>query len=60
MAKKPGRIGEADISDDVLLTAYGEPHGEIATTKLIAELRKRVKLGPEDQEQLGRSDDLTI
>jgi hypothetical protein len=58
MAKKPGRIGEADIAKDVLEIIDEQPGREITTTKLIAELRKRIKLAPEDEEQLeNRQDD---
>ncbi|MER8596220.1 hypothetical protein NKH33_32685 [Mesorhizobium sp. M1182] len=58
MAKKPGRIGEADIGSDVIAIIDAEPHREITTTKLIAELRNRIPLSAEDEEQLnGRNDD---
>lgn len=58
MARKPGRVGEADIAGDVIAIIDAEPHREITTTKLIAELRDRIPLGPEDEEQLeGRNDD---
>ncbi|MER9433234.1 hypothetical protein [Mesorhizobium sp. M0408] len=58
MAKKPGRIGEADIGPDVIAIIDAEPHREITTTKLIAELRNRIPLSAEDEEQLnGRNDD---
>jgi hypothetical protein len=58
MAKKPGRIGEHDISQDVIAIIDGEPNRQITTTKLIAELRKRIPLNAQDQEQLdGRQDD---
>ena len=48
MAKKPGRVGEADISADVLAIIDAEPNREITTTKLVAEMRKRIPLGPGD------------
>lgn len=58
MAKKAGRIGEADIRNAVLNIVRNEPHTEITTTKLISELRKVVPLNPDDEEQLdGRNDD---
>jgi hypothetical protein len=58
MAKKLGRIGESDIGSDVLAIIDAEPNREITTTKLIAELRKRIPLTAEDEEQLdGRNDD---
>lgn len=58
MARKPGRIGEADISRDVLDIIDAEPNREITTTRLIAELRRRLPLSPEDEAQLdGRNDD---
>jgi hypothetical protein len=58
MAKKPGRIGEADISADVLAIVDGQPNREISTTKLISELRKRIPLSAEDEKRLdGRNDD---
>ncbi|MGX5805146.1 hypothetical protein ACWGS9_28430 [Bradyrhizobium sp. Arg314] len=58
MAKKPGRVGEADIGPDVIAIIDAEPGRQITTTKLIAELRKRIPLGAEDEEQLdGRADD---
>lgn len=58
MAKKAGRIGEHDIRNAVLAIISTEPNKEITTTKLIAELRKVVPLGPKDEEQLdGRNDD---
>ena len=58
MAKKPGRVGEADISADVLAIIDAEPNREITTTKLVAEMRKRIPLGPGDQAILdGRKDD---
>ncbi|MCV0394125.1 MAG: hypothetical protein K5872_22870 [Rhizobiaceae bacterium] len=58
MAKKSGRIGEADIRKEVLKIVDAQPNKEISTTKLIAELRKHVPLSPEDEERLeGRNDD---
>ena len=58
MAKKAGRIGEHDIRNIVLDIIGNEPNREITTTKLIAELRDRLPLSPEDEEQLeGRNDD---
>lgn len=58
MAKKAGRIGEHDISRDVLAIIDAEPNREILTSKLIEELRKRIPLSAEDEEQLdGRQDD---
>jgi hypothetical protein len=58
MAKKPGRVGEADIGPDVIAIIDAEPGRQITTTKLIAELRKRIPLSAEDEEQLdGRADD---
>lgn len=58
MAKKLGRVGEADISRFVLDIIDNEPNRQISTTKLIAELRNRVPLSPEDEEMLdGRKDD---
>ncbi|MER9952546.1 hypothetical protein [Mesorhizobium sp. M0047] len=58
MAKKSGRIGEADISKDVLAIIAAEPNREISTTGLIAKLRDRIPLSAEDEEQLeGRQDD---
>ncbi len=58
MARKPGRIGEADIRNEVLKIIDAEPNKEISTTKLIAELRKRMPLSPEDEALLdGRNDD---
>lgn len=58
MARKPGRIGEADISDAVLRIIDAEPNKEISTTRLIAELRNHIPLSPKDEEQLnGRNDD---
>jgi hypothetical protein len=58
MAKKPGRIGEHDISQEVIAIIDGEPNRQITTTKLIAELRKKIPLSVQDQEQLdGRQDD---
>jgi hypothetical protein len=58
MAKKPGRIGEADIGPHVLAIIDVQPNREISTTKLIEELRSRIPLTAEDQEQLdGRNDD---
>jgi hypothetical protein len=58
MARKAGRIGEHDIRNVVLAIIKNEPNREITTTKLIAELRKRLPLSPEDEEQLeGRNDD---
>ncbi|HEV2897628.1 MAG TPA: hypothetical protein VGX71_07295 [Pseudaminobacter sp.] len=58
MAKKSGRVGEADIGSDVIAIVDAEPNREITTTKLIAELRTRIPLSAEDEEQLdGRNDD---
>ncbi|MCA0051641.1 hypothetical protein LB577_32565 [Mesorhizobium sp. B283B1A] len=58
MAKKSGRIGEADISKDVIAIIDAEPKKEISTTRLIAKLRERIPLSAEDEEQLeGRQDD---
>jgi len=58
MARKPGRVGEADIKQAVLDIVDEQPGRAITTSKLIAELRARVKLGPEDEAQLdGRQDD---
>ncbi len=58
MAKKPGRVGEADIGTDVLAIVDAQPGRQITTTKLISELRKRIPLNVEDEEQLdGRNDD---
>lgn len=58
MAKKPGRIGEADIGNDVSEIVDAEPNREITTTKLISELRKRIPLSDEDEEILeNRNDD---
>lgn len=58
MAKKSGRIGEADIGQYVLDIIDAQPGRQITTTKLIAELRKIVPLSAEDEEQLdGRNDD---
>lgn len=58
MAKKPGRVGEADIGPAVVAIVDGEPGRKITTTKLISELRKLIPLSSEDEEQLdGRNDD---
>lgn len=58
MVKKPGRIGESDISKEVLDIIDNEPGRKITTTKLISELRKRIRLSPEDEKILeGRQDD---
>ncbi len=58
MAKKPGRIGESDIANDVIAIIDAEPNREITTTKLIAELRNRIPLSSEDEKLLdGRNDD---
>jgi len=58
MAKKAGRVGEADLSREVLVIIDAEPNREIKTTKLIAELRNRLPLSAEDEKQLdGRNDD---
>ncbi|CCV08703.1 hypothetical protein MESS2_780050 [Mesorhizobium metallidurans STM 2683] len=58
MAKKAGRIGEADISKDVIAIIDAEPNREISTTKLIRTLRQRIPLNAEDEEPLeGRQDD---
>lgn len=58
MARKPGRVGEADIGPDVIAIVDGEPGRQITTTKLISELRSRIPLSVEDEEQLdGRNDD---
>jgi hypothetical protein len=57
-ATKPGRVGEADLRRDVIAVLNGQPRKEITTSKLIKELRNRIKLTPEDEEQLaGRNDD---
>lgn len=56
--KVPGRVGEADIRNDVIAVLQEQPSKEIRTSKLIKELRKRVKLTAADEEQLaGRNDD---
>ncbi|MDX8530117.1 hypothetical protein RFM41_00010 [Mesorhizobium sp. VK25A] len=58
MAKKPGRVGEADIGTAVLAIVDAQPGRQITTTRLIAELRDRIRLNAEDEEQLdGRNDD---
>ncbi|WP_296746048.1 hypothetical protein [Mesorhizobium sp.] len=58
MAKKPGRVGEADIGPDVIAIIDTQPGRQITTTRLIAELRNRIPLNAEDEEQLdGRNDD---
>lgn len=58
MAKKPGRVGEADISGVVLAIIDAEPGKQISTTKLIKELRKRIPLSADDLVELdGRNDD---
>lgn len=58
VVKKPNRVSEVDLTDSALSVIRDQPKGEITTTKLIAELRKVMKLGPEDEEILeGRHDD---
>ena len=58
MPKKTNRISEADLTDPALMIVRDQPSGKITTTKLIAELRKVMKLGPADEELLeGRHDD---
>ena len=58
MAKKPGRVGEADIRQAVLDIIDAEPHREISTTALIAKLRDQLPLSAEDEALLdGRKDD---
>lgn len=58
MPKKPDRISEADLTIPALLVLRDQPSGTISTTKLIAELRKIMKLSPGDEEVLeGRHDD---
>ena len=58
MVKKPNRIGEADLTVPALQAARDQPNGQISTTKLIIEMRKRVPLNPEDEIGLeGRQDD---
>jgi hypothetical protein len=58
MAKKPGRIGEADIRQSVLDIIDAEPNREISTTDLIAKLRAQLPLSAEDEALLdGRKDD---
>ncbi|WP_367717523.1 hypothetical protein AB2N04_05270 [Nitratireductor sp. GISD-1A_MAKvit] len=58
MARKSGRIGEADIRIEVLRIVDAQPNKEISTTNLIAELRKCIPLTPEDEKLLdGRNDD---
>lgn len=58
MVRKPNRISEVDLTDAALQVIRAEPNGRISTTKLIAELRKVLKLSIEDEEILdGRHDD---
>jgi len=55
---KAGRVGEADLRADVIAVLNEQPRREIRTSKLIKELRGRIKLSAEDQEILaGRNDD---
>ena len=55
---KPNRVSESDLTDAALIVVRAQPNQQITTTKLIGELRKVVKLGPEDEEILeGRKDD---
>lgn len=54
----PSRIKESDLTDPALAVIREQPKGEISTTRLISELRKVVKLSPDDEELLeGRKDD---
>lgn len=58
MSSKAGRVGEADLRADVIAVLNEQPKKEIRTSKLIKELRGRIKLSAEDQEILaGRNDD---
>jgi hypothetical protein len=55
---KANRVGEAHLTIPALQAARDQPNGEITTTKLIAEMRKRVPLNAEDEVGLdGRTDD---
>ena len=58
MQKKADRISESDLTIPALLVVRDQPTGQLSTTKLIAELRKAMKLSPGDEEMLeGRQDD---
>lgn len=55
---KPNRVTEADLTIPALQVIAAQPSGRITTAKLIAELRKVMKLSHEDEEILdGRKDD---
>lgn len=55
--KETGRIGEADLTNDVLAIIDAQPGRQISTTRLIAELRKRVALSEGDAEILANRND---
>jgi hypothetical protein len=57
MARRKARVGEADLSKDVLDIIDARPNKQITTTELIAELRKRIPLTDEDKEILAKRQD---
>lgn len=56
-ATEKGRIGEADIAQDVIAIIESQPDRQISTTQLIEELRRRVPLGEGDQAILANRND---